>query len=121
VRPRGLLGGHRDERDRHVGGVAGHQPDGGARALDQAPRDRVRLVSEFRGGGHDALGRFRGNAHVAAVEYLAGRLEADTRARGDFLDRGVSPSCHPITAALLSLLERTFAHNAKSGMSDRSR
>jgi hypothetical protein len=97
VRARRLFGGHRRERDRDVGRVAGHQPDRGTGALDQAARDRVRLVAQFGRGGHDALRRFRGNAYVAAVEHLAGGLEADPGARGHLFDRGVSPSRHLIT------------------------
>src|SRR5712691_11307957 len=96
VLARGLLGRDRGLGDGHIGGVAGEQADGSAGPLDQAAGDRVRPVPELGRGGQDPLLGFDGNAHVTAVEDLAGRLEADPGARRDFLDRHVPPPCHRV-------------------------
>ena len=80
-----LLGGDRSLRDGHIGRVAGHQADGGAGPLDQAPRDGVRPVTELGRRGQDPLRRLGRYPHVAAVQQLAGGLKADPGPRRDLL------------------------------------
>ena len=52
-------------------------------------------------GRQDPLLGFGGHADAAAVEDLAGRLEADPGARRHFLDRHVTPPGHRVPPPVL--------------------